>query len=178
MMQSSKVRISKVMNPKAIKFLDVTFLGVKAAQWIGASIAVFTLNLWALPLRAQTEDQVTALVEALRRNAPDTGNPNDGLYSAWKVKADTLASWSKFCKQPTTPEEFAANEALAQSIIHCVVADLLKEEYAKSGGNIQQAVLQSASWWMAGDSVQYTQDSTINDYAQRVLAAYTAVTQQ
>jgi len=43
-------------------------------------------SFWTAPAQARVSDtQVAALVEALRLSAPNTGNPNDGLYSDWKI---------------------------------------------------------------------------------------------
>ncbi|MFZ4667438.1 MAG: hypothetical protein ACOYME_13510 [Prochlorotrichaceae cyanobacterium] len=135
---------------------------------------VTSMGLWALPVQAQTDNQIIALVEALRLAAPDTGIENDGLYSEWQIKPENIVGWSQFCKQPTTPEAFEANPDLAWSIMTCVVGDLLQEEYAASGSNIEVAVLRSASWWMTGDSTLYANDATIAEYAGTVLYYYAA----
>ena len=67
---------------------------------IGAIVA--SMGLWALPVRAQTDAQVAALVEAFRLAAPDTGTENDGLYSDWQIKPENIISWSRFL--PTTDD--------------------------------------------------------------------------
>jgi hypothetical protein len=154
---------------------------MKLSQSILSKLAgclMLSFGLWAFPVHAQTDDQVVALVEAFRLAAPDTGVENDGLYSDWQVKPENVTSWSKFCKQPTTPEAFEADPELAKSIMTCVIADLLKEEYAASGNNIEVAVQRSASWWMTGDSTRYTTDRTISAYIQNVLTRYRAALQR
>ena len=133
-----------------------------------------SLGLWGLPAQAQSIDPTEALVEALRLAAPDTGIVNDGLYSDWQIMPENIVSWSKFCKQPTTPEVFEANPGLAWEIMTCVVGDLLNEEYAASGEDLAVAVLRSASWWMTGDSTRYLTDVTTAEYAQQVLEFYLA----
>lgn len=133
---------------------------------------VASVGLWTLPVQAQTDEQVSALVEAFRLAAPDTGIENDGLYSDWQIKADNITGWSKFCKQPLTVAEFEANPDLARAIVSCVVADLLQEEYGMSGNNIEVAVQRSASWWMTGDSTMYLTDRTIAEYVNNVLNLY------
>lgn len=143
---------------------------------IGAIIA--SMGLWALPVRAQTDAQVAALVEAFRLAAPDTGTENDGLYSDWQIKPENITSWSRFCRQPTTPAEFEASPDRARAIMTCVVKDLLKEEYAASGNNMEEAVRRSASWWMTGDSTRYSSDRTTAEYAQKVLNFYSSQQQQ
>ncbi|MCD8487037.1 hypothetical protein QQ054_06405 [Oscillatoria amoena NRMC-F 0135] len=141
----------------------------------GVLVASFaTLGLWVLPANAQsvTQAQVGALVEALRRAAPQTGQANDGLYSDWKVKGENIPRWSRFCTgREMTPAQFQANPQQARAIMNCIVEDLLKEEYAASRNNERTAVLRSAAWWMTGDSTQYN-NSAIAAYTQRVLSFY------
>ncbi|HBK64181.1 MAG TPA: hypothetical protein DD000_11830, partial [Cyanobacteria bacterium UBA11166] len=53
------------------------------------------IGFWTIPARAQVSDnQVSALVEALRLAAPQTGTENDGLYSEWQIKPDNIPRWS------------------------------------------------------------------------------------
>jgi hypothetical protein len=140
---------------------------VMLKSWMLPAIVIG--GLWSVPVQAQSDAEVFALVEALRLAAPDTGIENDGLYSDWQIKAENIEDWSKFCKQPATVSEFAQDFELAQSIVTCVVADLLYEEYGASGNNIDEAVLRSASWWMTGDSTAYLNDSTIEEYVLGIL---------
>jgi hypothetical protein len=132
-------------------------------SWILPAIVV--VGLWSGSAQAQSDAEVSALVEALRLAAPDTGIEDDGLYTDWQIQADTLSVWSKFCKQP---EEFV------EAIVTCVVADLLTEEYGASGDDLEEAVQRSASWWMTGDSTAYLADETIAEYTQRVLEFFYA----
>lgn len=137
-----------------------------------ASIA--SLGLWVLPANAQSvsQAQVSALVEALRKAAPETGQANDGLYSDWQVKGENIPRWSRFCTgREITPAQFEANPEQARAIMNCIVEDLLKEEYAASGNNERTAVLRSAAWWMTGDSTRYN-NSAIANYTQQVLTFY------
>ena len=73
-------------------------------------------SFWTVPAQAQISDtQVAALVEALRLSAPDTGNPNDGLYSDWKIKWENIIRWSKRCTgTEMEPAEFEANTQKAR----------------------------------------------------------------
>jgi hypothetical protein len=53
------------------------------------------ISLGFLPSLAQakqpvSDTQVAAMVEALRLAAPQTKKRNDGYYSAWQVKPETL----------------------------------------------------------------------------------------
>ena len=150
-----------------------SFNFLKSCQsWILPAILVG--GFWGMPAQAQSDAEVSALVEALRLAAPDTGIENDGLYSDWQIKADNIVGWSKFCKQPTTVPEFVQNFEVAQAIVTCVVADLLYEEYGASGNDLTQAVERSASWWMTGDSTAYLTDPTIAAYTQVVLDFFNA----
>lgn len=136
--------------------------------------AIFaSIGLWALPVAAQSvmTYQVDALVEALRRAAPQTGRTDDGLYSDWQVKLDNITSWAKFCQMNLTVAQFDNNPEKARELISCVVEDLLKEEYTASGNNEEVAVLRSAAWWMTGDSTQYNSGTTA-EYAGQVLKFY------
>ncbi|MGK7902051.1 MAG: hypothetical protein AB4352_11670 [Hormoscilla sp.] len=154
----------------------MTIKGPIVRKIIAAIIA--SMGLWALPVRAQTDAQVAALVEAFRLAAPDTGTENDGLYSDWQIKPENIISWSRFCRQPTTPAEFEASPDRARAIMTCVVKDLLKEEYAASGNNMEEAVRRSASWWMTGDSNRYNSDRTTGEYADLVFDFYSSQQQQ
>ncbi|MDB9355298.1 hypothetical protein PN486_03400, partial [Nodularia spumigena CS-587/03] len=70
------------------------------------------VNFGLLSFLAQAQQvvsnaQVAAMVEALRQAAPQTGTQNDGLYSEWQVKPETLKAWSKSClKRELTPRQF------------------------------------------------------------------------
>jgi hypothetical protein len=48
---------------------------------------------------------------------PNTGNPNDGLYSAWKIRWENIIRWSKRCTETEMdPAEFEANTQKAREI--------------------------------------------------------------
>lgn len=132
------------------------------------------LLLWAasIPTRAQISDaKVEALVEALRVSAPKSG-PDAGLYSDWRIMPDNIVRWSKRClNQDVTPEQFAADQALARQVLVCVMGKVLREELAASDNNEIVAVQRAAAWWMVGDPNQYRSGST-SGYTLRVLEAY------
>ena len=92
-----------MLYPDACLFLS------NAMKFLLSGVIV-TLGLFPLSLKAQEQSfntQVAAMVEALRLAAPKTGSANNGLYSEWQVKPETLKSWSKVClKQEVTPAEF------------------------------------------------------------------------
>ncbi|RUQ36435.1 MAG: hypothetical protein EKK71_08625 [Candidatus Competibacteraceae bacterium] len=130
------------------------------------------LAVLMFPAHAQqiSDAKVEALVEALRLSAPKPG-PNGGLYSDWQVKPDNITRWSKRClNQEVTPEQFAADQALARQILACVMGKVLREQVA-AGNNEIVAVQRSAAWWMTGDPEQYNSGST-SAYTLRVLEAY------
>jgi hypothetical protein len=131
------------------------------------------LTVGMLPVQAQvSEDQVSALVEALRRAAPQTGRADDGLYSDWQIRADNIPRWSRSCiGRELSPTEFEANPDVARSVVTCVVGDVMRDEYNASGNDEMLAVRRSAAWWMRGDPSQYNSPE-IAAYIQRVVSAY------
>lgn len=134
---------------------------------------IAALTISAAPARAQVSDnQVQALVEALRQAAPQTGTANDGLFSDWQIKPDNITRWSKLCTGETlTPAQFEANTDKARNILGCVMEDVLKEQYPASNNNELLAVRRAAAWWMTGDPEQYDSGSTA-EYTQKVLDFY------
>ena len=132
------------------------------------------LLLWSVGLLAQapiSDAKVEALVEALRQAAPPAV-PDSGLYSDWRIKPDNLVRWSRRClNQDVTPEQFAADPALARQVLVCVMGKVFREEFAASGNNEIVAVQRAAAWWMAGDPAQY-RDGPTSAYTLRVLEAY------
>lgn len=128
--------------------------------------------LWGMPALAQSNSQVEALVEALRRASPQTETKNDGLYSDWQVLPGNIPRWSKACiGRELTPAEFEASPVTARAIVTCVVRDLLRDEFKASGSNESLAVRRAAAWWMTGDPATYNRDRT-RDYTQKVLSFY------
>ncbi|MEO1375734.1 MAG: hypothetical protein AAFW70_15740 [Cyanobacteria bacterium J06635_10] len=139
---------------------------------LGALIA--TLGL--LPMTAQAQQksfdtQVAAMVEALRLAAPKTGSQNDGYYSDWQVKPETLRGWSKFClKKEVSPAEFESNAQLAREIITCIMERELKGQL-EATNNETEAVLATACWWMTGKYKGCDSGFTA-DYVKKVLGYY------
>ncbi len=116
------------------------------------------------------EPQTTALVEALRRAAPDTTDP--GLYSDWRMRPTTIAAWTKRCTGVAMPaEELAANPILARETVTCVMGSTLARELVTSGGNEELAIQRAAAWWMLGDPEQY-QAPTIATWMGRLMSNY------
>lgn len=144
----------------------------EAKRFLIISIMFAVSSLWIVPAQAQIGDtQVAALVEALRLSAPDTGNPNDGLYSDWKIKWENILRWSKRCTgTEIEPAEFEANTQKAREILACIMGKILREQYAISKDE-SIAVRRAASWWMTGDPDQYDTTPT-NSYTRKVLDSY------
>lgn len=143
-------------------------------RWVeGSMIAIaFGVSAGMLPAQAQSDQQVRSLVEALRQAAPQTGNPNDGLYSDWQIQAPNIPRWSKACIGRTlSPQEFEADLETARSILVCVMRDVLQEEYRNTGSNEAIAVRRAAAWWMTGDPSRYDSAETAT-YTQKVLSFY------
>jgi hypothetical protein len=124
------------------------------------------------PAQAQSDEQVGALVEALRLAAPQTGREDDNLYSEWQIKPENIPRWSRLCTgQELSVAEFEADAQQARSILVCVMRDVLQEEYGSAQGDESIAVRRSASWWMTGDPEQYN-SGQIAAYTERVLSFY------
>jgi hypothetical protein len=134
---------------------------------------IVSLGLQTLPAAAEavTDAQVSALVEALRQAAPPQ-TANDGMYSQWQVLPGNISRWAKFCtKQELTPQQFEADATKAQSIVTCIVADLLRDEYKASSNNELTAIRRAACWWMTGDSAACKSGAT-GTYADKVVSVY------
>ncbi|MBD1891128.1 hypothetical protein [Coleofasciculus sp. FACHB-SPT9] len=119
-----------------------------------------------------SDTHVGALVEALRRAAPQTGTADDGLYSEWQVKPDNIPGWSQQCiNRELTPAQFESSPVTARSILVCVMRDVLRDEFQASGNNEVVAVQRAASWWMTGDPTRYNSNET-GPYTEKVLGFY------
>ncbi|MGC8492870.1 MAG: hypothetical protein ACP5SH_14155 [Syntrophobacteraceae bacterium] len=116
--------------------------------------------------------QIATFVEALRLSAPRGANPETGLYSDWKIKAQNIRRWSKSCTgTEMDPEEFAADPGQAREILACVMGKILRQQFAICG-NKAIAVRRAASWWMTGNPDSYDTPPT-DSYTKRVLNFYT-----
>jgi hypothetical protein len=143
-------------------------------RWIEGSLIAMAIGLSSgmLPAHAQSDQQVRSLVEALRRAAPQTGNPNDGLYSDWQIKPENIPQWSEACiGRRLSPQEFESDLETARNVLACVMRDVLQEEYRNSGNDEAIAVRRAAAWWMTGDPSRYNTAETAA-YTQKVLSFY------
>lgn len=126
----------------------------------------------AQPRSTGASRQVTAMVEALRRAAPKTNNPNDGLYSDWQVKPETARGWAKQCLgREVTPTQFANNSAMARQVVTCVVQDEFGKMLRANPNNEMRAVQSMACWWMTGQYNGCNSGFTAN-YVQQVARYY------
>lgn len=134
---------------------------------------IISLGLWALPGAAQVSNaQVGALVEALRRAAPQTGTQNDGLYSEWQVTPGIIPNWSKQCiGRELTPTQFEANPVMARGIVTCIMRRELQKQYRANGNNESVAVPRTACWWMTGNATGCNNGPTAA-YTQKVVRFY------
>lgn len=130
--------------------------------------------LWiaAFSVQAQvSEAKVAALVEALRLSAPEA-KPDAGLYGDWQVKPENIKRWSKVClNQELSPEQFAADQALARQVLGCVMDGVLRDQFAASDQNEIVAVQRAAAWWLTGEPERYRSDGA-DAYTLKVLEAY------
>jgi hypothetical protein len=153
------------------------FRFIQPVQRILLSTALLSLGLWSSPVYAQASDaQVSALVEALRLAAPQTGRVDDGLYSDWQIKPGNIPRWSKQCiGRELSPADFEASPVTARAILVCVMRDVLNEQYDASNNNESVAIQRAAAWWMTGDGSQYNsvpENSYTYTYIQNVLKNY------
>jgi hypothetical protein len=153
------------------------FKFIKPVQRVLLSIALLSLGLWSSPVSAQVSNaQVSALVEALRLAAPQTGRADDGLYSDWQIKPGNIPRWSKQCiGRELSPADFEASPVTARAILVCVMRDVLNEQYRASNNNESVAIQRAAAWWMTGDGSQYNsvpENSYTYTYIQNVLKNY------
>ncbi|MDZ7960564.1 MAG: hypothetical protein RMY34_22230 [Aulosira sp. DedQUE10] len=121
----------------------------------------------------QVEDaQVAALVEALRQAAPQTGNQNDGFYSQWQVKPETLKGWSKTClKRELTPTQFENSPNTARQVISCITRRELNKQFSATNNNETASVRGVACWWMTGSYTGCNSGFTAT-YVQKVVKLY------
>ncbi|MBD2495423.1 hypothetical protein [Nostoc sp. FACHB-280] len=142
---------------------------------ISTLVASVSLGLSALPVPAQqsvSATQVAAMVEALRKAAPQTGKVNDGLYSDWQVQPGTVKAWSKFClKKEITPTQFENNPATARQIISCITRRELDKQLRATNNNETAAVNGVACWWMTGNYTGCNSAFTAA-YVRKVVAFY------
>ncbi|MEO1432018.1 MAG: hypothetical protein AAFV71_23735 [Cyanobacteria bacterium J06633_8] len=139
------------------------------------SSVIVTLGLLPITVQAQQQslnNQVAVMVEALRLAAPKTGSANDGYYSEWQVKPETLKSWSKFClKNEVSPAEFENNSQLARQVVSCIVQRELKGQLEATNNNQIEAVRGTACWWMTG-KYKGCDSGFSGDYVKTVLDYY------
>ncbi|GAB1540153.1 hypothetical protein NUACC21_28220 [Scytonema sp. NUACC21] len=115
--------------------------------------------------------QIAAMVEALRLAAPKTGKTDDGYYSDWQVKPETLRGWSKNClKREVTPTQFENDAKLARQVVSCITTRELNKQYAATG-NETAAVSSVACWWMTGNYTGCNSGFT-GTYVKKVVGYY------
>ncbi|MBD0264504.1 MAG: hypothetical protein ICV78_17775 [Tolypothrix sp. Co-bin9] len=136
---------------------------------------IVSLGLLSLPAQAQqavSDAQITAMVEALRQAAPKTGSANDGLYSEWQVKPETLKGWARTClKKELTPAEFENSPTTARQIVSCITRRELNNQFAATKNNETAAVRGVACWWMTGNYTGCNSGFTA-DYVKKVVSFY------
>lgn len=119
-----------------------------------------------------SDNQVAAMVEALRLAAPRTGTPNDGLYSEWQIKPGIIPGWSKQCiGQEMTPAQFETDSQAARTIVSCVMRRELNRNYTAANNNETVAVRRTACWWMTG-TPEGCNGGAVGDYVEKVVNFY------
>jgi hypothetical protein len=146
---------------------------------IGLLLNGVIVSFGLLPLLAQAQQpvpvsdaQVAAMVEALRQAAPQTKNPNDGYYSEWQVKPETLKGWSRTClKRELTPKQFENNPAIARQVVSCITRRELSNQFRATNNNEIASVRGAACWWMTGSYTGCNKGFTA-EYVQKVVRFY------
>jgi len=144
---------------------------------IGLLLNGVIVTFGLLPLLAQAQQpisdtQVAAMVEALRQAAPQTKNPNDGLYSEWQVKPETLKGWTKTClKRELTPTQFENSPAIARQVVSCITRRELTNQFRATNNNEIASVRGAACWWMTGSYTGCNKGFTA-EYVQKVVRFY------
>jgi hypothetical protein len=144
---------------------------------IALIFSVITISLGILPSLAQakqpvSDTQVAAMVEALRLAAPQTKKRNDGYYSEWQVKPETLKGWTKTClKKELTPTQFENDPQVARQVISCIMNRELNKQFVTTKNNESSAVRGVACWWMTGNYTGCDKGFTA-DYVQKVVRFY------
>jgi hypothetical protein len=137
-----------------------------------ASLGILPLPALAQAQKQVSDAQVAAMVEALRLAAPKTGKANDGYYSDWQVKPETLKGWSRNClKKEVTPTQFENSPELARQVISCIMRRELNTQYAANKNNEIGAVRGAACWWMTGSYTGCNSGFT-GAYVQQVVGYY------
>ncbi|MEH2305705.1 hypothetical protein [Nostoc sp.] len=146
---------------------------------IGLLLNGVIVSFGLLPLLAQAQQpvpvsdaQVAAMVEALRQAAPQIKNPNDGYYSEWQVKPETLKGWTRTClKRELTPTQFENNPAIARQVISCITRRELTNQFRATNNNEIASVRGAACWWMTGSYTGCNKSFTA-EYVQKVVRFY------
>ena len=144
---------------------------ILVSAWVCGVVAMVSSSAQAqTPPKAMTP--VAAMVEALRLAAPKTNTPNDGLYSDWQVKPETLRGWSKQCLGRTlTPTQFDSSPVTARGIVSCVVQAEFNQRLRATGNHETKAVQSVACWWMTGQYDGCKSGPTAS-YVQQVTRSY------
>jgi hypothetical protein len=146
---------------------------------IGLLLNGVIVTFGLLPLLAQAQQpvsvsnaQVAAMVEALRQAAPQTKNPNDGYYSEWQVKPETLKGWTRTClKRELTPTQFENSPAIARQVVSCITRRELTNQFRATNNNEIASVRGAACWWMTGNYTGCDKGFTA-DYVKKVVYFY------
>ncbi len=139
---------------------------------LGLSSLVLPESSLAQAQSSASETQINAMVEALRLAAPKTGRADDGYYSEWQVKPDTLKGWSKNClKKEVTPTQFENDAGLARQVVSCITRRELSKQLTATGNNEMAAVRGVACWWMTGNYTGCNSGFTA-DYVKKVAGYY------
>ncbi|AUT02611.1 hypothetical protein CLI64_20680 [Nostoc sp. CENA543] len=132
----------------------------------------FSLSPLSVQAQQQTQNpQISAMVEALRLAAPQTGTANDALYTDWQIKPETLKAWSRNClKREVKPAQFENDPKLTRQVVSCIISRELTQQF-RATNNETAAVRNAACWWMTGKYTGCNSGFT-GSYVQKVVAFY------
>ncbi len=163
--------ITEKFNVVRRKLMRLLLSGVLLS--FGLSSLVLPESSLAQAQSSASQNQINAMVEALRQAAPPkSGSKDDGYYSEWRVKPETLKGWSKNClKKEVTPAQFDSDAGLAREVVSCITRRELSKQLTASGNNETAAVRGVACWWMTGNYTGCNSGFTA-DYVKKVAGYY------
>ncbi|MFB2934637.1 hypothetical protein ACE1B6_05110 [Aerosakkonemataceae cyanobacterium BLCC-F154] len=98
-----------------------------------------------------SDSWVKALAEALRLTRAKMKQPDYPVYSDWKLSPKAIAIYSRVCaKQVLLPEQFAADPALARSIVECGLRVFMNREYYQNQKNELEAARSAVAIFLYG----------------------------
>lgn len=136
-----------------ISAIDPNFYGLQSQRNVIINELQISSKPWIDKQPILTNNtQVKRLVEALRLALLDTKtNTPFPLFSDWKMPPSAIASVSRRClKRVVLPEEFAADSALARSLMECLIRKAFNDQLHATNKNELEAVRRTIAMHVSG----------------------------